>query len=301
MADRKDETRYQAARPSSRWPVRPLPPADRALVRELNDSPVVDLILSAIRGFALILNGHRQVVAANGGLLEELGLKGPERVLGLRHGEALGCVRVERSPAGCGSSPGCALCGALLALLEREKTGETQTGECSLTTRSNGMISAHDFRVRATPARLGGQDVTVIVFREISAQKRREVLEGAFLHDLGNTVGGLHGWSSLLGDLDGDSMRDAAVRVSQLSERLVLEIRHQRALTAAEDGTLVLELGEMTASQLLEEVRLVFEGHARRLQALGGVVEAALFLEQANHHGERVGVAGNLGENLGQH
>jgi hypothetical protein len=93
---------------------------------------------------------------------------------------------------------GCATCGAVNAILDSQRNGEAVTSECLATVRRGEVTESAEFRVRATPARVGPFEFTILVFQDISAQKRRDALERVFFHDILNTVGGLMGWSSLL-------------------------------------------------------------------------------------------------------
>ena len=68
--------------------------AVRGLAEYLLENPVAHAILASIPAHALILTQQRKLVAANGNVLEELGLTTPERLRGLRSGELFRCVPV---------------------------------------------------------------------------------------------------------------------------------------------------------------------------------------------------------------
>jgi hypothetical protein len=88
-------------------------------------NPVTDVLLRTYGSILAILNRHRQIVVVNHVLLESLGVEDPDKLLGLRPGEALGCVHAWDNEAGCGTGPVCSTCGAALAILSSQTENET--------------------------------------------------------------------------------------------------------------------------------------------------------------------------------
>src|SRR5512137_2353675 len=76
-------------------------------------SPVVEALLRCFGSAVLVLNEHRQILAANTASLEMLGLPDVTGLLGLRPGEAVGCIHAAEEPGGCGTARACATCGAV--------------------------------------------------------------------------------------------------------------------------------------------------------------------------------------------
>lgn len=232
----------------------------QAEVRAAMANPIVRALLETLDGGLLILDAHRQIVAAN---LRHL-VAEPERsvpeVLGLRAGEALGCVHADERPGGCGSSDACRTCGALLTVLSCQRTREAQEGECLVTVGGDGL-GALELRLRATPIEIDGKPFTALTFRDVSAEKRRAVLEQLFFHDLLNSVAGLASWSQLLVRAPEERLRPTAERVAGMVRRLEAEVRGERALHLAERGELVAEPQVLSPDELLEALAADLAAH----------------------------------------
>ena len=235
------------------------------------DNPVAHVILDAVESFAMILNEHRQILAANTALYKALALEDPNCFQGLRPGELFDCVHAQEGPNGCGTSKACSRCGAVLALLAAQSQGIPTEGECLLSSQEHGKWNSREFQVRATPLRVADHDFLVLVLRDISALKRREVLEQVFLHDLANTLQGLQGWTELL-QVSKTNPAIAAQHILDLSDHLTQEVTSQRLLVQAERGELNTEMIEMPASKILEDLETALLRHP---SARGRVLEIA--------------------------
>ena len=253
-------------------------PATRAMEEEIErelravaGSPVVAAILDSFDGYFMVLNGHRQVLAANQRVAEELVVDELEVALGARPGELVDCINA-RSMSGCGTTRACSTCGAVITILASQRDQEVSTGECQLTVQRGDHQESFEFRVRATPVDIEGHTYTLFVLRDIADERRREVLERAFLHDLLNTIGGLTGWGQLLSDLDQDASQKAAGRISVLSQRLLREVRNHHALLEAERGDLALNLQSVSVSEVLDGLATLFAEHGA---AVGKSLELA--------------------------
>ena len=224
-------------------------------IRAVSESPVVSAVLEVADAVLLVLNPERQIVGFNSRVAD---VEVPEDVLGTRPGEALGCVNA-RGRGGCGTSPACASCGALGAILGCQERGRPVEAECLIRTeRSSG--TAHEFNVRATPMTVGEARSTIVSFRDVSGQKRREALEQIFFHDVLNTVAGLRGWAEQLVRGARDPSK-ATARIDLLARRIEQEIQDHRALLLAESGMLVPERAPVRTRELLHEVAAVFANH----------------------------------------
>ncbi len=67
-------------------------------------SEMIATLLNAMPDFLMVLNEKRQIIAVNKRLLRAFGVDNPEMMLGLRPGEAVGCVHANDGPGGCGTS-----------------------------------------------------------------------------------------------------------------------------------------------------------------------------------------------------
>lgn len=243
-------------------------PAERATSEELErelqavvKSPLFQAIQDSIDGYLMILNLHRQVLAVNKQLLLDLGLEKPDCLIGDRPGEILGCIHASQEPGGCGTSKTCSTCGAVISIISSQAEGRPMVNECLATVKRNNHTESAEFRVRATPVKIGSHDFTILVFHDISGDKRREILERTFFHDILNTIGGLLGWSQILERFEDIDPREVATRIVSLSQRLSREVQGQRALTQAEGGTLELSIERTGVQRILETLESVFSAH----------------------------------------
>jgi signal transduction histidine kinase len=264
-----DDLGIQGSRPAGpAGPATYFAPPERASLKDLQEqlrltevSPIIRALLQAVDGLLVVLNPQRQIVAASDPVILGPGRGSIAATLGVRPGELLRCVRVPEAPNGCGTSRHCAECGAVLAILASQETRQTAVRECLLTVGRNGHTEAHEFRVQASPLTVGRHNLTAVVLRDVSNEKRREALEQVFFHDVLNTIGGLAGWSKLLRALEGERAKDAARRIAALCDRLTQEVQNQRALLQAERGDLAVSLVSTTPAEILETLGTVFAGH----------------------------------------
>jgi len=224
-------------------------------IQKVMDSPIAEAILEAVSGFIVILNQHRQVLAANQEVLDALGLDDPQIYGGLRPGEIFNCAHFPEGPDGCGTSMHCKTCGAVLSIMLCQSTGLPVEKECHLSILKDGQFEAADFKVRSTPIKLGELTLTVVVFQDVSAYKRREILEKVFLHDFFNTVGGIQGWSEQLSQQDPET---AAHHILYLSTHLKEEIRFHSLLLQAENKDLEINFKAVYALEILNHLKDTF-------------------------------------------
>lgn len=237
--------------------------------------PTVRLLLEGLPVPTLVLNRCRQILAASPDALRLLGRSGLRGVLGRRPGEALGCIEAPKGREGCGTGPACAECGVSGALSVVEDRPERTASRPARLLAGPDGFRALDLEVRASRLRSGEEELLVVCLRDIAAEKRRDVLERVFFHDVLNTAGGVQGLSDVLGMegvLTADERRELTGELREAVRRLVDEILHQRRLIAAERGDLECELEELDAADLLDAVRRTY---ARHPVAEGRTIEVA--------------------------
>lgn len=220
-------------------------------------------MLDAIPDCTLILNRERQILAANGRMLELSGLAESE-LIGRRPGEALNCVHAKDGPDGCTTGVHCSTCGAVLAILQSQEQNLRAEGECRITFGADGT-SCLDLHVTATPVVIAEVPLTVCVLKDISAEKRRGVLERVFFHDMLNTVTGISGLAALLAtsaQLTAEEDEEYRNWLVELSERLIEEIRHQRKLLAAEKGDFKPVLKDVPVREQMRNVHALYVNHS---------------------------------------
>ncbi len=244
-AVRADEAEVQAAR------------------QRVLQNDVAMTILESMPDLVLILNPQRQVVAANRRVMESLGAEEREQVLGLRPGELVECVNVDDAPNGCGTGENCRLCGAVNAILECLQTGQPAIDECRIRTRLDMDGGALDLQVLATPLPMGDLCLVALMLRDISAEKRRSVLERVFFHDVLNIAAGIQAIAELLADSSEDPEAEEQYKrdLWLISQQLEEEITVQRQLLAAERGSLELGVASQTPLSIMESVAELYRHH----------------------------------------
>jgi K+-sensing histidine kinase KdpD len=220
--------------------------------------PVIKTVLEAVGGYLMVLDEHRQILAANRELLDGLKLQTGDTLVGQRPGEALGCVHAQTGPGGCGTSLHCRHCGAVLAILAAQTTSQTTTGECTLAHRDGERVVCAQYRVKITPLPLDGHTVLACVLQDITAARRRELLERIFMHDVRNVLAGLQAWSDQLCE---ETPSEAAQNVVRLVEQLVHEVESQSVLLRAEIGDLRAHLRPVHVNHVMETVETMFQNH----------------------------------------
>lgn len=245
-------------------------PARRATlekVRTARDTILRDKFLTALLeglpNYVMILNEERQVLAVNSNLKKTFGTRGIEELLGKRPGEVLGCIFSTEEPGGCGTCQHCATCGAAQSIMECQLTRVSTTSECRLTLSSPGN-TALDLEVISTPVEIASIPLTICTIRDISDEKRRNVLERLFFHDVINTAGGIHGLASML--LDGNALSSEKELeykqwMVELSNKLIDEITHHRKLVAAEKDEFKPINGIVEVRALMNEVHALYASH----------------------------------------
>jgi hypothetical protein len=231
-----------------------------AAIEVVSSSPIVGALLVAVDAALLVLDSHRQIVAANQRHLFPDAQRSPDAWLGLRPGEALDCIHAKEAPLGCGASDACASCGALRSILRCTSTERPADDECLLTLHRGPSTESLELDVRASPVRIEGRPFTVLSLRDVSGERRRRVLEQVFFHDVLNTVTGLAGWARVLGSPGADAAR-AVARIGWLTGQIEREIKEQRDLLRAESGALEPMTAPATAAQILASIVDLFASH----------------------------------------
>jgi signal transduction histidine kinase len=222
--------------------------------------PMIRLLLDCFPEPAMVLNRQRQIVQANDKLENFTGKKGKE-LFGLRPGEALDCLHAGAGCAGCGTSEFCSTCGAVRSILDSQQVGTAQVQECRISLRPSSPVPALDLRVWSSRLEIRGHEFTVFAVRDITDEKRRQVFERTFFHDALNAAGALRGILQIWPSLTGEEATKAGSLARRLSEDLVEELLSGRDLTAAESGSLEVELETFDAAPLLEEICECYRSH----------------------------------------
>ena len=257
----------------------------KASITSLTATPLFRALLDATDVSVVILNRQRQILVGNSVLLEALDVTAVDSIQGLRPGEALGCVHAWDCSGGCGTTPDCSACGAVLAILECQKTGKTVERECLMTVRHGDEEQAQELKFRASRLEIESETYTIVGVRDISAEKRRDALERVFLHDIANTVSPLLNWAQVLTARAQGETADLARRIGTVARRLQREIEDQRALIQAEKGTLMLERKLVESRAVLQRavdiLRDEWESKGRFVKVVGSAPGRAVLTDES--------------------
>ncbi|MCK9450724.1 MAG: HAMP domain-containing histidine kinase [Bacteroidales bacterium] len=259
--------------------------ADQALVEHdyklFTGFSKVNELINALPLIAAVLNEQRQIVYGNKPLLEAMGFSKFEDVLGLRPGELINCIHANEMPGGCGTSESCRVCGAVISIQDCLNSNNKIVNECRITAWQGNKTISYEFEVTVSPFQYEKQRFVVLSFEDISNEKRRQVLERLFFHDIINTAGGLRGFIQFLEETDDPAEQKEYTKVAaRLSETLIEEILSQRGLLAAERGDLVVNFAEVDILNLIKEVIQQIQHHK--------VSEDRQIIKASTSHGIRI-------------
>lgn len=182
----------------------------------------------------IVINSHRQIVFSNKAFLNVLGLDELEDFLGRRPGEAMGCLYSNVEISGCGTSEYCRECGALRAVLESMINDSTAQHDCQLLLKCGDGTDARDLRIYVSPWEVEDDKYYVVTIADIADEKRRNVLERIFFHDILNAAGGAKGLIDLLMEEASEESKELISLVQASIFGLIDEIKKQKQLLAVE-------------------------------------------------------------------
>lgn len=253
-------------------PVTCFAPAERAADYELSQQheavmleELVEVFMQAMPGYAMLLNRQRQILAVNLAMLTVTGREDCRELIGKRPGEALNCVHSCTAPLGCGTDEQCSVCGAVLAILESQEKDKKAIKECHVTLKGEHDVVIELLAV-ASPIQIRDEHFTILTLQDISNEKRREILEKVFFHDVINTAGGIHGLATMLAEhenLPEHVESEYKKWLVTMSGNLVEEIHVQRKLLMAEYGEFEPELSQFGIRVLIDEIMQQYQHHEK--------------------------------------
>jgi signal transduction histidine kinase len=224
---------------------------------------VIAGLMQATKGLIAVVNEQRQLLALNDGLLRQLGLGDAQAsLLGLRLGEAVGCVHAHDEAGGCGTSRYCSTCGAAIA--QAVSLAEDQAVEriCAIDlTETKGGADHLYLRIQAYPIRTGERRFLLLFLQDISEQQRAALLERTLAHDVNNLLSGVVGLGQLLADPDAPFAPKMANDMMLLTRRLAREIDVQQSIVKAKFDRIVTEPASVTVAGVLNEVNRMCSYH----------------------------------------
>ena len=139
--------------------------------KRLGRSPVTRAVLNASLNYLFLLNSQRQIVMASENVLELVPGKKMDEIVGMRPGEALGCIHAYECAGGCGTSQFCRTCGTVRVILSGLQ-GRRDMQECRLTRVVQGREACLEVRVLATPLMQDNERYTLLAVEKIRSRKR---------------------------------------------------------------------------------------------------------------------------------
>lgn len=203
----------------------------------IEEIPIIPRILEGVLNFILILNEQRQIIYATENFLKFTVHKDLKRIIGLRPGEALGCVHSSKTVGGCGTTKFCSECGAVKSILNAI-SGFKNIEECRIMRAIVGIPEALDLLVHSSPFEYKGEKFILVSIIDISHIKRRTVLERIFFHDILNSASGLHALLEQLREECPPNIEQDIDIALRAAHEIVEEINSQRELVLAENNEL---------------------------------------------------------------
>ncbi|MFC1951327.1 sensor histidine kinase [Chloroflexota bacterium] len=240
-------------------------PAERSAQEELehqskliSKTVIFDYVADYIPNIFLILNNNRQIIFANRTAIGLFNVNDMRSLLGLRPGEAMGCENSTKNEGGCGTTEFCSTCGMVKSVLIT-LDGKDNSDECHLTLHNGDAL---DMKVHTFNTKYNGSEFVATVLTDISDEKRKNMLERIFFHDVMNTLGALRGFTELFPAISAPEKKDEVLKtIYGLTNRVIDEVNAQRDLLKAENHELSLTVGLVNSMELLREDRRTYEKH----------------------------------------
>ncbi len=209
----------------------------------------------------IVLDEHRQIVFCNQAFRELARRSDPEDVIGLRPGEALGCVNADVMDAGCGTSIFCRHCGAAQAIVASLR-GVPDTQECHLRRKPELGGGTLDIQVFARPVEYGDRSYILFTALDIAHEKRLRYMERTMFHGLINAAGGVDMIGRLV-DMD-PNIDTTEIRgmLDDCGRRLLSDVLYFRDMAAAENDRLMVAPRQgVEAGKVLDMVLALADVH----------------------------------------
>jgi nitrogen-specific signal transduction histidine kinase len=212
-------------------------------------------ILDHLPQGVLVFNAQRQIVYANEAFcaLTDTG-RSLEEVIGLRLGDALSCFGTKLDAGVCGSTELCRSCGAAKSMAAALTGKNAVSGDCSISRQGVEHLETLDFRIWIWSMRHAGETFHVAQLADIRAEKRLDLMERIFYHDILNLVSGMQGVCELMREEE-EGTRNAELDLLLFAvERVNDLIQSQRDLTFAERGDYEVAVNKMGSLSLLSDI-----------------------------------------------
>lgn len=229
----------------------------------ISKNAIIMQMLESFPDLVLILDQNSQIVAYNKKAEEFFKDKSSKDILGKRIGEALGCIHSEEMPFGCEASSFCSECGAGKSNKLALQTPGTYEDVCRIIVHYGGFETSLDFKVFTSTLEFENENYIVFAIKNLESEKRRELLERIFFHDVLNTASIIFGISGMISEVRDSEDFDKYSKILQnTSEQLIQEIQAQRDLSNAEAGKLIIYPSADSVKDILEKAFELYENNS---------------------------------------
>ncbi len=237
---------YTEYLPAERFPIEVIEKQRSLVVKDEIFRELVEKIPFPI----LILNSLRQIVYYNEALLQSFSDSLKNNIIGLRPGEIFKC-KYSNQNAGCGTTQFCRTCGAAHAIAA-SLAGREDIQECKILTFED---DAYDFRVWTYPKIIGNEKFSIFTLIDISHEKRREMMERIFYHDILNTANGVIGFLQMYFSESNEFEKNELIKTAlNFMKILVDEVNSQRIISYAESGILEMNIEKFFLADVINEL-----------------------------------------------
>ena len=237
---------YTEYLPAERFPIEVIEKQRSLVVKDEIFRELVEKIPYPI----LILNSLRQIVYYNEALLQSFSDSLKNNIIGLRPGEIFKC-KYSNQNAGCGTTQFCRTCGAAHAIAA-SLAGREDIQECKILTFED---DAYDFRVWTYPKIIGNEKFSIFTLIDISHEKRREMMERIFYHDILNTANGVIGFLQMYFSDSNEFEKNELIKTAlNFMKILVDEVNSQRIISYAESGILEMNIEKFFLADVINEL-----------------------------------------------
>jgi K+-sensing histidine kinase KdpD len=231
-------------------------------LQTISHSPIIDTLLEIVSGLVAVLNENREILAVNQSMLSTLGVKDPDKIMGLRPGEAIHCEHAHDEPGGCGTSAFCRTCGAAISIVTSLTENKPVQRDCVVKVEKDGSSIDLYFRVRCSPVIIENQRYLLVLFQDITVEQQHSALERTFFHDISNTISGLKLSSQMLEKQTDPSLaEELRARIKHLAMYLEKEVEIQRVLCYRESHTYDVHYEETAIKTLFDDLQDMFCSH----------------------------------------
>lgn len=223
-------------------------------VERMRSNSLVSQLLDATGLMVMILNERRQILYASSGFRSLLGMPAEEALIGLRPGDAVGCIHAGEGRNGCGGSEACRNCTALRLVLQAIAGQQAMTGDVSLQVAHPEGERTLNMLEHVVPVELIGTRCYIVSFVDISDTLYRRWLERLFFHDIVNKIGALSNYLRLMRKDLPPLLTEEMGFVEQSFREVLEDIRVQKNLLEAETGELQPEWMLLDPDDLLAQL-----------------------------------------------